>query len=74
MHTAEEVSHLSSLVALVDKAGSEENFEALYAVDAIDRMNLDGQLLLADKINIENIWAHGTAVAAANSANAMHAP
>jgi hypothetical protein len=74
MHTAEAVSHKDSLVALVNKADSEENFEALYAVDAIDRMNLDGQLLLADKVDIESIWAHGSTVAAANSANALHAP
>jgi hypothetical protein len=75
MHTAEAVSHKDSLVALVDKAGASNNFEALYAVDAIDRTNLDGQLVLADKLDINNIWAHSSAkVAAANSANALHAP
>jgi hypothetical protein len=75
MHTAEAVSHKDSLVALVDKAGASNNFEALYAVDAIDRTNLDGQLVLADKLDIDNIWAHsGAKVAAANSANALHAP
>jgi hypothetical protein len=75
MHTAEAVSHASTLAALVSKAGVDENFEALYAVDAIDRMNLDGQLLLADKLNTANIWASGTTVAAtASGTNALHAP
>ena len=75
MHTAEAVSHSDSLSALVKKAGVNDNFEALYAVDAIDRMNLDGQLLLADKLNTDNIWASNTAVAAAaNSVGALHAP
>jgi len=75
MHTAEAVSHMNSLSALVAKAGADENFEALYAVDAIDRMNLDGQLLLADKLNTAEIWASGTSVAAAsNSTNALLAP
>jgi hypothetical protein len=75
MHTAEAVSHISSLAALVNKAGTQENFEALYAVDAIDRMNLDGQLVLADKLNTANIWASATSVAVApGGVSALHAP
>ncbi len=75
MHTAEAVSHSESLRTLVNKAGAQENFEALYAVDAIDRMNLDGQLLLAGGLNTANIWASSTAVAAAaTGVSALHAP
>jgi hypothetical protein len=75
MHTSEAVSHADSLSALVRKAGVDENFEALYAVDAIDRMNLDGQLLLTEKLNTANIWASDTSVAAVtNAATALYAP
>lgn len=64
MHTSESVTHIDSLTSLVKLAGVKENFEALYAVDAIDRMNLDGQLLLASKMDTANIWASNTTVAA----------
>jgi hypothetical protein len=64
MHTSESVSHMDSLTSLVKLAGVKENFEALYAVDAIDRMNLDGHLLLASKMDTANIWASNTTVAA----------
>jgi len=75
MHTAEAVSHAESLNALVKRAGIEQNFEALYAVDAIDRMNLDGQLLLADKLNTANIWASSATIAvASNGVGALHTP
>jgi hypothetical protein len=66
MHTAAALSHKEPLLALVNKAGVEENFEALYAVDAIDRMNLDGQLLLTDKLDTAKIWA-GSTVATASA-------
>jgi hypothetical protein len=71
MHTAEAVSHKDTLIALVNKAATEENFEALYAVDAIDRKNLDGQLLVADKIDTAHIWASGTKVAGVNGVIAI---
>lgn len=56
-HTAEAVSHIDSLEQLVSTAGTSDNFEALYAVDAIDRMNLDGKLVQADKLNTKQLWA-----------------
>jgi hypothetical protein len=56
MHTAEAVSRNDSLTALEKRAGSTRDFEALYSVDAIDRMNLDGQLLQANGIHTERIW------------------
>jgi len=64
MHTAEAVSHPDSLTLLTNQVGAERNFEALYAVDAIDRMNLDSKLLFTDKIDTKNVWT-GNAVAAA---------
>jgi hypothetical protein len=67
MHTAEAVSRAESLQHLLEQAGANPNFEALYAVDAIDHMNLDGQLLLTNTLDTQRIWA-GNAIAALNSA------
>jgi len=64
MHTAEAVSRREPLAALEKQAGAARDFEALYAVDAIDRMNLDGQLLLARRLNTEHIWPGSQAAAA----------
>jgi hypothetical protein len=63
-HTAEAVSHADSLAQLVDRAGTAQNFEALYAVDAIDRMNLDGKLLQADRLDTRQLWAAAGGVGA----------
>jgi hypothetical protein len=68
MHTAEAASHAESLSTLSARISAERNFEALYAVDAIDRMNLDGKLLLADKIDIHHVWTDNAAVVAATPA------
>jgi hypothetical protein len=56
-HTAEAVSRNESLTKLIGTAGVTQNFEALYAVDAIDRMNLDGKLLQAQRLNTNQLWA-----------------
>jgi hypothetical protein len=72
MHTAEAVSRKDSLAALVKQAGATDNFEALYAVDAIDRMNLDGQLLLTDRLDSQRTWA-GSAASVAATAASEHA-
>jgi hypothetical protein len=61
MHTAEAASNAGSLAALVARAGASDNIEALYAVDAIDRMNLDGQLVLARKLDTASIWQSAVA-------------
>jgi hypothetical protein len=59
----------------VAKAGTNVNFEGLYAVDAIDRTNLDGRLVSADKINTANIWTSTTTVASVSSnKSALQAP
>jgi len=68
MHTAEAVSRPESLRQLTERAGAANNFEALYAVDAIDHMNLDGQLLLANKLDTQRIWAGHTIAAALHPA------
>lgn len=69
MHTAEAATHAASLTSLAATAKSAQDFEALYAVDAIDRMNLDGKLLLANAFNTANIWASGN-IATATTVNA----
>lgn len=63
MHTAEAVSRDASLTALEKQAGDAHDFEALYAVDGIDRMNLDGQLLLAHRLDTARIWPSEPAMA-----------
>jgi hypothetical protein len=67
MHTAEAVSRAESVHHLLKQVGASPNFEALYAVDAIDHMNLDGQLLLTNSLDTQRIWA-GNAIAALNTA------
>lgn len=57
MHTAEALSSESGIDALLKQVDGAANFEALYSVQAIDRMNLDGQLLVADKIDPGRIWS-----------------
>ncbi len=46
MHMAETVTNEASLTQLDTKAGTTREFEALYSVQALDRTNLDGKLLL----------------------------
>jgi hypothetical protein len=67
MHTAEAVSRAEAVQHLLKQTGANPNFEALYAVDAIDHMNLDGELLLTNTLDTQRIWA-GNAIAALNSA------
>jgi hypothetical protein len=65
MHTAEAVSRQASLATLIQQANAAIDFEALYAVDAIDHMNLDGELLLTNQLNTEQIWAGNNTIATA---------
>jgi hypothetical protein len=73
MHTAEAVSHPQTLATLTQQSHAEKNFEALYAVDAIDRMNLNGKLLLTDKIESENVWRKNTVAVVGEEAHARTA-
>lgn len=63
MHTAEAASRLESLQHAVKDAAGSRDFEALYAVDAIDHMSLDGQLLLTHKLDTKRIWSSNTIAA-----------
>jgi hypothetical protein len=65
MHTAEAVSRQASLTTLIQHAKPAIDFEALYAVDAIDHMNLDGELLLTNQLDTEQIWSGNNTIATA---------
>ncbi len=56
MHTAESVTQPRGLAALTKSARGSGAFEALYDVYGMDRMNLDGKLLLTSKLNTSRIW------------------
>lgn len=59
MHTAEALTHTQPLMQVEKQAGVSENFEALYSVEAIDRMNLDGRLVLTGKLDTTGMWVGG---------------
>lgn len=59
MHTTEALSRPESIAELVTHARVTQDFEALYAVDAIDHVNLDGQLIRTEKLHTERIWQSG---------------
>ena len=56
MHTAEAVTRSGTLAQLNTSAGNAPSFEALYDVYGMDRMNLDGKLLLTSRLNTSRIW------------------
>lgn len=56
MHTAEAVTQPRGLAALSASARGASAFEALYDVYGMDRMNLDGKLVLTSKLNTARIW------------------
>ncbi len=56
MHTAEAVTQARGLAALDASAHGASAFEALYDVYGMDRMNLDGKLLLTSRLNTARIW------------------
>jgi hypothetical protein len=57
MQTAEAVTSKASLAELTSRVGPSTGFEALYEVYGMDRMNLNGKLLLAAPLNTANIWS-----------------
>jgi hypothetical protein len=63
MHMSETITAQRTLDTLVSSAKSMPSFEALYEVYGMDRMNLDGRLLLTSPLDSERIWT-GTAAAA----------
>jgi hypothetical protein len=56
MQTAEALTSGKSLAALARSAGDAAEFEALYEVYGMDRLNLDGKLLLTSRVDSSNIW------------------
>jgi hypothetical protein len=57
MHMAETVTSPRTLETLVKSAGTAPAFEALYEVYGMDRLNLDGKLLLTSALDSATIWS-----------------
>jgi hypothetical protein len=60
MHTAQAVSREPSLSNLMSRANTSTDFEALYAVEGIDQINLDGKLITADELDTNRFWSGDT--------------
>jgi hypothetical protein len=56
MNMAQTLTRRRTLDQLTASAGGAQSFEALYDVFGMDRMNLDGKLLLTSKLNTARIW------------------
>jgi hypothetical protein len=56
MHMAETLTTPHALQALTAKAGKMPGFEALYEVYGMDKLNLDGKLLLTSPLDSNTIW------------------
>jgi len=56
MHMAETLTDPSALQTLMAKAGNAPGFEALYEVYGMDKLNLDGKLLLTSPLDSTRIW------------------
>ncbi|HTX23476.1 MAG TPA: hypothetical protein VMD03_02365 [Steroidobacteraceae bacterium] len=56
MHTAQSVTQPRTLQQLSASAHGAPSFEALYDVYGMDRMDLDGKLLLTSALNTARIW------------------
>jgi hypothetical protein len=56
MHMAETLTNPRALEALTAKAGNAPGFEALYEVYGMDKLNLDGKLLLTSPLDSTTIW------------------
>ncbi len=78
MHMAETITNEGLLQQLNKQAGATQDFEALYSVQALDRTNLDGKLLLTyrftdHEFDTTTVGAQNADSAAANSAAAVDA-
>jgi hypothetical protein len=56
MHMAETLTSPSALQTLMSKAGNAPGFEALYEVYGMDKLNLDGKLLMTSPLDSTRIW------------------
>jgi hypothetical protein len=59
MHMAETLTTPHALRALTATAGKMPGFEALYEVYGMDKLNLDGKLLLTSPLDSNSIWTGG---------------
>ena len=59
MHMAETLTSPHALQALTAQAGKSPGFEALYEVYGMDKLNLDGKLLLTSPLDSNTIWTGG---------------
>src|SRR5690606_26393696 len=57
MQTAEALTSPGPLAALSRQSGAAREFEALYEVYGMDRLNLDGKLLLTSALSGSQIWS-----------------
>ncbi|MEJ1964840.1 MAG: hypothetical protein WDO56_26240 [Gammaproteobacteria bacterium] len=60
MHMAETLTSPKALAALTAQAGKGSGFEALYEVYGMDKLNLDGKLLLTSPLDSTSIWMSET--------------
>jgi hypothetical protein len=59
MHMAETLTTPVALKALTTQTGKMPGFEALYEVYGMDKLNLDGKLLLTSPLDSTTIWTGG---------------
>jgi hypothetical protein len=71
MHMAETLTSPSALQTLLSKAGNAPGFEALYEVYGMDKLNLDGKLLLTSPLDSTRIWTGDAAERHAGLATAQ---
>src|SRR5262249_42047980 len=61
MHMAETLTPPHALQTLTATASKMPGFEALYEVYGVDKLNLDGKLLMTSPLDSNTIWTGGTA-------------
>ena len=59
MHMAETLTSPKGVEGLTAKSGKSAEFEALYEVYGMDKLNLDGKLLLTSPLDSNSIWTGG---------------
>jgi hypothetical protein len=67
MHTADSLSHLAGVQQLERQVHTTSDFEALYAVDALNGTDLDGRLIFAGKLDTNGLWGGSKTAAAQTS-------
>jgi len=55
-HTAKELTDPAGLLRLSAQTKSEQAFDALYGVDAIDQLNMRGELIAVSPIENDKVW------------------